>query len=347
MAKADPLRTALLVPVFLSLVLLVAAVGCDDAPGTGGDRRQVVLYTSVDQEVAEPIIAEFERLTGIDVLTRFDTEASKTTGLVAKLRQEAAKPAADVFWSSEVFHTIRLAREGVLAPSDGPSAEGWPAPLTGREGRWHGFALRGRVIVYNTQRVSADEAPRRLEDLLDPKWKGRIVMAEPEFGTTGGDVASWFVHYGDERAREILAGLRANQVRLVQGNSTVVRQVASGQADVGFTDTDDVYARQRDGEPVAMHALDQGGEGTLAIPNTAGLVAGGPNPEAAKELLAFLLSPQVERMLAQGDSHNTAVHPELAELSRQYAIPAVLQIDYERVADELPRAVELAGEALR
>ncbi len=72
------------------------------------DSRKVVLYCSVDQEIAEPIIAEFERQTGIDVLPRFDTEASKTVGLVQRIRAEAASPIADVFWSNEVFHTIRV-----------------------------------------------------------------------------------------------------------------------------------------------------------------------------------------------------------------------------------------------
>ena len=71
------------------------------------------MYCSVDQEIAEPIIAEFEKQSGIKVLARFDTEASKTTGLVQKIKAEAASPVADVFWSSEIFHTIRLADAGL------------------------------------------------------------------------------------------------------------------------------------------------------------------------------------------------------------------------------------------
>ena len=72
------------------------------------------------------------------------------------------------------------------------------------------------------------ETRRRLAG-LDPKWKGRLVMARPEFGTTGGDVASWFAHYGVAGAEEILRGLKANEVRLVSGNSMAVRMVATGQ----------------------------------------------------------------------------------------------------------------------
>jgi iron(III) transport system substrate-binding protein len=311
------------------------------------DEPRVVLYCSVDQGIAEPIIAEFERQAGIEVSARFDTEASKTVGLVQKIRAEAASPVADVFWSSEVFHTIRLARESLLAPCVSKRTKNWPALFRDANGRWYGFALRARVIAYNTKRVRLEEAPKTLEDTLDPRWKGRLVMATPEFGTTGGDVASWFVHYGPDQAREILQALKANKVRLVEGNSTAVRMVATGQADVCFTDTDDVYAAQRNGWPVAMNYLDQGGAGPLVIPNTAAVVRGAPHPEPAWELMEFLLGDKCERMLAQSDSHNTPIHPSLAEEFEKYTIAKPLDVEYEKVADQLPTAIKTAGEVLR
>jgi iron(III) transport system substrate-binding protein len=320
----------------------------------------VVLYCSVDQEVAEPIIAGFEKQSGIKVLARYDTEASKTVGLVQRIRAEASAPAADVFWSGEVFHTIRLAREGLLAPYRGegvpplrvagilPAIRGQDALATfcDPNGCWYGFALRGRVIGYNTNRVPAAEAPKSLEDVLNAKWKGRLVMASPAFGTTGGDVASWFAHYGPDRARQILRGLKDNEVRLVSGNSTAVRMVATGQADICFTDADDIYAGQRNGWPVAMNYLDQGGDGALAIPNTAAPVKGGPNPQNASVLMHFLLSEDLERRLAESDSHNSPLHVEVAAEYPQYAIKHPLRVDYGRVADFLPEAIQVAREIL-
>jgi iron(III) transport system substrate-binding protein len=301
----------------------------------------------VDQAVAEPIVGEFEKQSGVRVLARYDTEASKTVGLVQRIRAEADHPAADVFWSSEIFHTIRLAQEGLLTPYTGAETAQWPATFADSDGLWHGFALRARVIAYNTNRVSAEEAPRRLEDVLQERWKGRLVMASPAFGTTGGDVASWFAHYGPDRAREILQRLRANEVRVVPGNSTAVRMVATGQADICFTDTDDVYAGQRNGWPVAMYPLDQGGHGVLAIPNTAALIKGGPHPAAARELMRFLLSPELERLLVTSDSHNSPVHAAVAEEHPQYAISKPLDVEYARVADYLTTAIETAREILR
>jgi iron(III) transport system substrate-binding protein len=307
-------------------------------------RSEVVLYCSVDQAVAEPIVAEFEKRSGITVRARYDTEASKTVGLVQRIRAEAGKPAADVFWSGEVFHTVRLAREGLLTAY---RAEfDWPASFADPNGYWHGFALRARVIGYNTNRVSAQEAPKSLEEVLDAKWKGRLVMASPAFGTTGGDVASWFAHYGPDRARDILRRLKDNDVRIVSGNSTAVRKIATGEADLCFTDTDDIYAGQRNGWPVAMNYLDQRGDGVLVIPNTAALLRGGPHAEAAQKLMAFLLSEDLERLLAGSDSHNSPVRPAAAREYQQYAIPKPLVVDYGRVADFLPLAIKTARETL-
>jgi len=96
-----------------------------------------------------------------------------------------------------------------------------------------------------------------------------------------------------------------------------------------------------------MNFLDQNGEGVLAIPNTAAMIKGGPHPEAAKKLMQFLLGEEIERLLVESDSHNSPVHASVAQKYPQYAIPRALNLDYGRVADFLPMAIEAAGEILR
>lgn len=320
-------------------------VSCKKTPAE--PERKVVLYCSVDQEVAEPIVAEFEKLSGIKVDARYDTEASKTVGLIQKIRAEKDNPVADVFWSSEIFHTISLAEEGILDSYTSDKTKDWPEKFADDAGMWYGFALRGRVIAYNTNRVTDEEAPKSLEQCLSNKWKGRIVMATPNFGTTGGDVASWFAHYGPERAESLLKALAANQIEIVSGNSTAVRMVAAGQADICFTDTDDVYASQRNNLPVKMNPLNQGSQGPLAIPNTAAVLKGHSNPTEASELMEFLLSERVEEMLAESDSHNWPIHQSLQQRFKQYEIASPLEIDYYEVSANLKTAIKTAGEIIR
>lgn len=345
------------VRLILTVGLLAAAGGCaPGGDGAGGADGRVVLYVSADPHVFEPVVAAFEAETGVEVAVRTDTEATKTTGLVQRLRAEAARPAADVLWSSEVFLTIRLADEGLLAPHESAAVASWPEPLRDPERRWHGFALRARVLVYNTDRLTRDEVPADLHGVLRPRFASRFAMARPQFGTTRGHMAALVAMWGEAAAASWMADVAGHGVRLYDGNASVVRAVAAGEADVGLTDTDDVWAGQRNGWPVelvyARHdlpAASDGGRafGPLVIPNTVARVRGGPNPEAAARLIDFLLSERVERMLAESDSHNVPVRPGLAAEFERYRVPDPESIDYEDVAAAMPRAMELCDGRLR
>jgi iron(III) transport system substrate-binding protein len=331
----------------LCLLLPQTFSGCKKSDAGGSSPRQVVVYCTVDQDVAERLFAEFQKRTGIKVLARFDMETSKVVSMVEKLRSEAAQPVADVYWSGEPFHTARMASEGLLERYESAETQSWPKEYADPQGRWYGYALRARVLVYNTQRVKEAEAPARLEDLLDAKWRGRVVMSSPEFGSTSGHMASLFAFYGPARAKALLEGFRANQLRLVASNSMAVRKVANGEADLCITDTDDACSGRRNGWPVAMKNLKHAGAGPLLIPCTVALVKGGPHAAEARELMAYLLSAEVEKALAESDLHTLPIRPELAAEFPAYRIDGSLPVSYDAVAEALPEAIRTANRILK
>ncbi len=273
----------------------------------------MVLYTSCDDYLLRDIIPPFEKESGIHVLIVGDTEATKTTGLVQRLLDEKDRPRADVWWSNEPFGSVRLAREGVLeaytSAAEKAMPGGWPGTLRAKDGTWYGFACRARAIVYNLKRVGESQVPASPEDLADPKWKGRIGMARPQFGTTRGHLGALYLSLGKDRFRAWLEALKANGVRLYDGNSTVVRAAAQGEIDAGLTDTDDVYAGQHESWPVALST----GPHPLVLPNTVGRVRGGPHPAEGAALIDFLLGPRVDRALAASDAKMTPVRKPIAE----------------------------------
>ncbi|MCH7796883.1 MAG: extracellular solute-binding protein [Planctomycetes bacterium] len=335
---ARPLR-------LLVLPVAVLVAGCSDRP-------HVVLYVSADDHVARPIVRAFERQSGIRVDMVGDTEQRKTTGLANRLLAERDNPQADVFWSSEVFHTIRLAGHGVFAGHDSAVAGDRPAVFRDPGHLWHGFGARARVIVYAPDRVEPEHVPRTWMGLTDERFRGRIVMADPRFGTTGGHLAAMKVFWaglaGMSYYEAFLMGLADNRVRLLPGgNAGVVRAVADGEADLGLTDTDDVWAAVAAGHNVRhvypRHAIDGvSGGGTLLIPNTVARVANGPNPQPAAALIDFLLSDQVERMLAESTSHNIPVRAAIAAEFPEYAVPDPLEVNLSRVAALMPGAIDQA-----
>jgi len=330
----------------LALATLALFTGC------GSDSPHVVLYVSADDHVARPIVKAFEQQSGIRVDMVGDTEQKKTIGLVRRLLAEKDNPQADVFWSSEVFNTIRLADEGVLAEHDSAIAGDRPSAFRDPLRRWYGFAARARVIVYAPDRVAAADVPRTWMGLTNPRFRGRIVMADPRFGTTGGHLGAMKVYWtrlaGVSYYEAFLIGLADNEVRLLPGgNAGVVRAVADGEADLGLTDTDDVWAALAAGHRVRLtyprHAIDGVSDGgTLLIPNTVALVAGGPNPAQASALVDFLLGEQVERMLAGSVSHNVPVRAAVAADYSEYAVPDPLKVSLPRVAVVMPGAIDAA-----
>lgn len=321
------------VPSILALGVVVVSTlllsSCARPDAEQGERQSVVLYSSADDYMLAEIAAEFEKQTGIRVDILGDTEATKTTGLMQRLLAERENPRADVWWSSEPFATERLARDGMFEPVPAAVLETlpaeWPKDLIDPNNYWVGFALRARVLVVRTGIVAEDDLPRTLEDLTHERWRGKVGIARPEFGTTRGHFAALVEACGAEAFEDWLVRMKANGVRIYSGNATVVKAVADGEIHVGLTDTDDIWVGQRNGWPVrAVYEVatpTQGlcSFGAMWIPNTVARVAGGPNPENATKLMQYLLSKETARRIAETDSHNIPVYPDLVEEFRQWA----------------------------
>jgi len=271
--------------------------------------EEVVVYTALDEYYSAPVFAAFEEKTGIDVRPVYDTEASKTTGLVNRLIAEQRRPRADVFWNNEVAQTIVLKEKGVLAPYASPAGETIPEAFKDPEHYWTGLAARARVVIYNTDQV--DTPPASIADLLDPAWKGKAAIANPLFGTTRTHASALFAAWGEERAKAFFAGLKENDVAVLPGNAQVRDMVGQGVYAWGLTDTDDANGGVLDGLPVAWRFPDQGENalGTLLIPNAVSLIEGAPNPEQGRRLIDYLLSAEVEAALAKSRSLQIPLHP--------------------------------------
>ena len=322
---------------WLAALLAIAPTGssaCGSSEPTPNEDRVVTAYVSTDRVFSEPVLREYERRSGVKVNAVYDTEETKSTGLANRLIAEKPRPQADVFWSNEPVRTLVLKGRGVLAPYRSPGAEGIPAVLVDPDGYWTGFSARMRVIAYNTQLVAADAAPRSIFDLVDPKWKGQVAMADPRFGSTSFHVAALYALAGDDKMDEFFRQLKANAVRIVDGNSVVRDLVARGDVKVGLTDTDDVNVAIENGQPVAMVLPDKDGLGVPVMPNMVSLIAGAPHLEEARKLIDYLLSAEVEQQLAQSEAVQIPLH---AGVPGPKNIPALatfkpMTLDYAKAA---------------
>lgn len=335
------LQRLLFCSLFSALCLLLC--GCPSS------KPRVVLYCAQDREFAEQILDEFDKRHGLKVAPKFDTEADKSVSLYVELVNEKDRPRCDVFWNNEILSTIRLQRQGLLEPYESPSARAYPATARADDHTWHAFAQRARVLLVNTELVPEAEQPRSLLELTEPRWKGRVAMAKPEYGTSATQAACLFEVLGQDAARDYYRGLKANGVQVAPGNKQVAEWVAEGRSPggqlvtVGITDTDDAIAQVKAGKKVAIIYPDRDGNkvhprmGTLFIPNTIAILRGCPNLDGARKLADYLLSAEVEAQLAESASHQMPLNPNvkarLPEEIETGRTAKAMQVDFARAAD--------------
>jgi iron(III) transport system substrate-binding protein len=328
---------------FAGLMGLLAGCGSsqDEAGGSPrsqgeAQRSQVVVYSAQDREFAEPVLKAYEKQASAEVLTKFDVESSKTVGLANDIIVEKSRPRCDLFWNNEILNTLRLKEQGLLAPFQPSHAGDVPETFKAKDGTWYGFAGRARILIVNTKLVPEADRPKGIKDLLDPKWKGKIGIAKPLFGTTATHAACLFAAWGDEKAKEYYQGLKANGVQILSGNKQVATAAGAGQIAFGVTDTDDAMGEIEAGSPVVIVYPDRKPDelGTLFIPNTLALIKGAPHPDAARALADHLLSPEVEAALANGPSAQIPLL-KTTEASARVETPRTvhaMQADFEAAA---------------
>ena len=325
--------------VAIAVLSLFGMVGCGSS-----EPPEVVVYTALDREFSEPILRRIHaQAAGSSCEAEVRHESTKTVGLATEIIAEAARPRCDVFWNNEILNTLRLERQGLLRPYQSPAAASYPPALRSPTGLWHGFAARARVLIVNTNRVPEERRPKSIRDLTDPQWYEQCGIAKPLFGTTATHAACLFAAWGDDEAKEFLSSVKRN-ARIMSGNKQVAQAVASGSIAFGLTDTDDAIVEIERGMPVAIVYPDQGeGElGTLFIPNTLALIKDSPNPEAAKKLVDYLLSSDVERRLADGPSAQIPLRRGVPASPRVKTPSEVraMEVDWSAAAEKWDTAAE-------
>jgi iron(III) transport system substrate-binding protein len=350
-------RASILVAITaLFLVIVVVAVRRHETSRSPGgqtsEKATVVLYCATDREIAQDLIDEFEKETGIHVQAKFDTEAAKSVGLVQAIRQEKSHPQCDVLWGGGAFFCTILANEGCLArvPEDLIRAQG-TAPCDA-QGRWLGFAAAYRVLIVNTDVLAPESRPHSYRDLTDPRFKGHIGIANPLFGGMAAHVAAIFSTLGEDQGRQWLEGLKKNDCAICAGMADVKDRVASGELWFGITSTIDAHVAVDGGKPVAVVFPDQepGQLGCLLGYNSVALIAGAPHPKEAERLIRFLMTTKTEKILAQGPGQNVGMLPDsVAQDVGPAWIPRklrIMDVDWSEAVKAHPAATKAIKEIL-
>ncbi len=360
---------AVVAGALLPALLLASTTGCDrDSENDGGGRPRVTMYVSADDAVGRDVLRACTEATGVEVVPVFDTEATKSAGLERRVIDEALRPRADLFWSSEGFAPVRLAALDLLDRLPDDVVAAWPARHVDPAGRWIAFAARARVVV---ARQGTPPPPGAWSGFAEPGLargsRAAVAIADPRFGTTRGHLAALAESWGGRTSgvdgssisvlEPWLAGLRANGVLVLPGgNAATVDAVRAGEVAYGFTDSDDALAAIARGAPLAMwlprtHPEGVSGGGTMIVPNTLAVVRGGPADRAVVDrVVRWFASGAPEEILCRSASRNlplvvaTDCDPGFAEPDPlEFGLIAAAS-DADRLAVEAKRLLEGRGE---
>jgi len=253
---------------------------------------KVVAYGSLESDTAEAVKQAFEKATGLDM----DYWRASATKVMDRALSEyrAGKPLFDVVLTNTAPMEI-LKDAGIFAKYDSPSAQEFPAdvidPVLGP--RYRNVIIG---VMYNTSLIKPADAPKSLEDLLKPEYRGKIVMPDPtQHTTTAQWLASLYKIIGKERAQKFVDGLAATKPILVESLLPAARRVTSGETPIGITYVKYTYIFGKEGAPLDYVRMPKmlGDGHYISLSNKA------PHSNAGKAFIDFFLSDQSMNLMAK------------------------------------------------
>lgn len=305
----------------MRLICLVAALSLAAVGGCAPAAPQsITVYSGRTEELVGPLIERFRTQSGVGVEVRY----ADTAQLAALLLEEGANSPADVYFAQDAGALGAVAAAGLLADLPDDLLGRVPPALRSPAGEWVGVSGRARVVVYDSRELSAEQLPQTIDGFTDPAWRGRIGWA-PTNGSLQAFVTAYRLLRGDDAARAWLAGIAANQPRVLDGNAPIVQAVADGEIDVGFVNHYYLLRAQAEqgGElPVRNHFLPAPDPGSMINVAGAAILASSDKQDAARRFIDFLLSAEQQGYFAQ----ETFEYPLVAGVAGPAGVPPLSEL---------------------
>lgn len=279
--------------VVLAATVTVAIGHWNSAGAAEKSGGTVVMAGLPTQNVMDVFIADMKEKFGINV--RFVKVLSNSAYTQAVVEVSANRVVTDVILTTMPL-LKRLNEKAMLEPlpkeSLGLFEDKWRDP----EGRWVAFEGLPLGIIYNNKLVSAAEAPKTFEDLLQPKWKGQIAMGNPSKSLNYADgFRSWYGVWGKEKGDAFMRGLAEQKPRFFGNPSVVSVAVDQGQAKIGITNVVHSFSIGGEGGDLSSVKFDHYFAEIAAI----GILKGSPNPREAQLAVKYFLSPEFMTKVAK------------------------------------------------
>jgi iron(III) transport system substrate-binding protein len=335
------MRKIALSALLAASLLAVAGCGGDD----GGADGELTVYSGREEEIVEPLFDRFEKRTGIDVKVRYGESAE----LAATIAEERERTPADVFLAQDPGTVGSVGREDdLVAELPERLLERVPARFRDPAGRWVGISGRSRVVAYNTELLKESDLPETIFGFADPRWKGKIGFP-PTNASFQAFVTAMRLTVGEERTRDWLEAIDANDPKLYEKNLQTVEAVGRGEIEVGLVNHYYLFiAKEEEPDlPVANHYLSGRDPGALVSVSAAAILGPSNDREEAERFIEYLLSREGQRFYAE--EAEEAEYPLIEGVKPKRGLPPLdrLQgpdIELGQLGPELEKTLELLNE---
>ncbi|HVM69348.1 MAG TPA: iron ABC transporter substrate-binding protein [Gaiellaceae bacterium] len=331
----------------LAVLATAATAGAASKAGTGGVAAQattLTVYSGRDERFVKPMFDLFTQRTGIQLQVRYGDSAA----LAATLLEEGRNSPADVFVSQDAGALGAVGSKLRLAVLPQKTLKKVSPRFRAPGKRWVGVSGRARVVAYNTDALRASELPTSIWGYTSPRWRGKIGVP-PTNASFIAFVSAMRMRVGDDRTRDWLLALKANDVKFFTGNGPILQALARREVEVGFVNHYYLYQLKEStpSAPVANHFLTGRDPGALINVAGAGVVASSKKKAAAVRLIDFLLSKDAQRFFSR--SPGRAEYPLAARVRPRVGLPPLTRIEGAKInlsalGSRLPSTLELLRE---
>ena len=310
--KLQSVAQVILLSALGACLVAAAAVAATPSPVTpelidaAKKEGTVVFYTAMDVEVGAKLGTAFEaKYPGVHA----QVERSGAERIFQRVAQEYASNihAVDAIDSSDVAHLLYWKSEGLLAQDEPEEVARWQQGARDTDGYYAANRATLSVVGYNTKLVTAEEAPKSYADLLDAKWKGKIVKAHPGYS---GNIMTATFELSRALGWDYFKKLGQQQIMQVQSSTEPPKKLALGERPLMFdgNEYNALLVKQR-GAPVEIVYPS---EGTPLVSGSAGVMKDAPHPNAGRLFISFLFSREGQQLLVDMGQLRS-FHPDVKE----------------------------------
>lgn len=308
----------------IGILLMTLLVGCGQK---GSDKPQTLtIYSGLMQDHMIKAVDEFEKETGIKV----DSVRMSSGEILGRISAEKENPKASVWFGGPADGFIQAKEMGLLEAYESKNAKDIPTEFKDPENFWTGIYIgylgfASNAVLLKERNI---EAPTSWEDLLKPEFKDQVISANPgSSGTAYTTLASVVQLMGEKEGLEYMNKLN-NQIRTYTKSGTAPgRMVGQGEAIVGITFLHDGIKYQEEGmKDIVVTAPS---EGTGYEIGAVGLIKGGPDNEAAKKFIDFVLTKEAQELGQTVGSYQFLTNPNAENPAAAKPIEDTKLIDYD------------------